>query len=183
MMRHPIRCALHTVCLAVGTLAVSGCAYRLGSLMHPQIETVAIDTVANLTDQPQLTAQFKDRLAMQFLQDGSVRISTPDQADAVVRGCVVSVSTERLASAERRDDDERDADSEAYQTTVYRTTVVVEYELRQPGRASPVIPLTPVRGSADFAGLPDLEIARQAALAQAVNDAAKAVVTGITEAW
>jgi hypothetical protein len=165
-------------------VGLAGCAtYRAGSLMHPQVKTVAVGEFSNATDVPQLGPWLRQRLADQFMLDGSLRLTTLDRADIVVSGRITDVTMAQIAAVKARSDRARADDRNAYQGEIYRTEVSVQFDttLRRDERT--VLPRQTVRGHADFPRLPDIEMARQDSLKQATVDAAARIVAQITEAW
>lgn len=179
---------VRVVCAGLAGLALlsmlAGCQrYHTGSLMHPQIATVAVGDFQNPTAEPRLDVQLKSRLVEQLGKSGSVVVRAVPDADAVLRGRILSTRIDAIASARTRDDAARTQDREAYQPTVFRATVVVEYELIMPGREQPVVAARQAVGTADFARLPDLDVARRQALRLALGDVAVKIAADVTEAW
>ncbi len=70
-------------CLLV-FLSTSSCGYRVGSLMHPQIKTVAIADVKNETTEVLASAIMRKLLAERFQFDNSLKIVSLDKADCIV---------------------------------------------------------------------------------------------------
>ena len=48
-------CRVVAILAAAGTVLLSGCGYRAGSLMHPQIASMAVGSFENATPEPGLT--------------------------------------------------------------------------------------------------------------------------------
>ncbi len=185
--------AHHLLATAGGRLAAAGlgvllfsagCAgYHAGSLMHPQIHSVAVDPIRNTLEEPRLGVLFRERLLAGLMNDGSVRLARKGKADAVISGRIVRVAFGQVARSKTRAKDARVHDWNAYQTTVYRATVAVALTVTVPGRRRPLIPEQTIVGQADFPVLSDLRIARRDALRQALADAARKAVAAVTEAW
>ncbi len=173
---------------AAGALALlPGCAgYRQGSLMHPQIHSVAVGEFKNDTEEAALTAQLRQKLADALMTDGSMTLKTEEKADAVIRGRIVRYEMSGLA-ARRASDADKNTNSasyrDTYQTTIYRTEVVVQYEMIIPGMRTPVLVQREVRGRAEYPPLSDLDVARAEALRRAIQDAARQIAAESTEAW
>ena len=174
---------LSPVLLAV-LLCVSGCrSYRVGSLMHPEVKSVAVGRIENDTDTPQIGPRLRQQLAEELMRDGSLTVTAQDGADAVLHGRIGSVRYSRVAAARKRADDARDTDRDAYQTTIFRVEVTGEFETVLPGREAPLTTSRTVTGRAEFPELPDVRQSRQAALERALNDMAEQAVVDLTEAW
>jgi hypothetical protein len=191
MMRISIPCVRRfaVALLAAGVLLalLPGCAgYRHGSLMHPQIHSIAVGEFANDTEEAGLTVHLRQKLADSLMTDGSVTLKSEEKADAVLRGRILKYEMSSLA-ARRASDATKNSSStslrDTYQTTIYRTEVVVEFELIIPGMRTPVLERREVHGRAEYTPLADLEIARAEALRRAIQDAARQISAETTEAW
>ena len=167
----------------LGLLLSSGCQYHVGSVMHPQVSSIAVGVIANDTGEPSFSSILRGQLSEQFMRDGSLRLTDVGKADAVVEGEIVKYRTRKLARSEVREDRARDEDSDAYQTVIYRAEVFVTYRVRVPGYETPLLKDVRVTGTADFSRFPDMIIPRQAAFRQALNDAALQICSSVTEGW
>ncbi len=167
----------------VGVGLLSGCQYQGGSLMHPQVKTMAVGRVDNATREPQLEGLFKAKLADKIMTDGSVSLAPADQADAILNATVRSISFEALAATKQRDKAARQDDKDEYQTSLYRALVTVEVTVMVPGKTTPLVSTRTIQGVGDFNQLPDLQVARRAAYDLALRDAAAKAIAEVTEAW
>jgi outer membrane lipopolysaccharide assembly protein LptE/RlpB len=103
-------------------MLVSGCGYHLGEIKPTpmrRVTTIAVPAFKNETLLPRLEAQTADAVAKQFQQDGTYRIESSDQADAIVEGTIVSV--ERLPM--------RIFANNVLQTSEFELTVKVKYRV------------------------------------------------------
>jgi hypothetical protein len=158
--------------------------YRAGSVMHPQITSIAIGEFANATDEPALAVQLRKKLAEQFMRDGSVRLDDSRHADVILVGTVRRYDISRAAAAKVRDEEDFPDDRSTYRTSIYNADVEVDFQLLVANQSRRLlIPSQTVTGSADFPEMPDLNITRQSGLQQALHDAAGQIVAAITEAW
>ena len=173
-------------CLATalpGLLLLAGCSgYHAGSLMHPQIKTLAVGEFRNDTEEAFLTAALRQKLADAFTVDGSVRVVAPEAADVVVRGTIKQIGVQSIAS-HRLAENVRDGNRDNYQTQIYRVSVEVAWELVLPNRRRPVLDSRPAKGAAEFSSLPDFHVARNEALRRALADAAEQIRNGVVEGW
>jgi len=171
------------VVTAGALVAVSGCQYQWGPVAHPQIHSLAVGTFANDTRESTATAGLRGKIAEALSKEPGIALAQPDTADAIVQGRVMTVSQHQLARAKLRNDADVRDDADAYQTSLYRLEVVVEYEVRIPGYAKPFIEKRLVTGQADMGNWPDQQIMRASALTLALADAATQIVAAVTEAW
>mgnify|MGYP002642230095 CR=1 FL=1 len=173
--------ALLAVALLAGTV---GCrSYQMGDLMHPQIESIAVGSFQNDTDEARLGSLLQSKLAEQLMVDGSVNVAAATNADAILQGKIVSYAINQLASSRIREKTNRDRESDAYQPAIWRATVTVEFELVRPGSTEALLTKSRTTGYADLSRFPDLNVSRQEGLKLAVNDAATRVTSAVTEAW
>jgi len=188
-MNQRVRSTLRSLKAAAGLVAAvsifaGGCAgYHLGGLMHPQVRNIAVGQFENTLDEPGLGARFRDMLVAALLTDGSVHVTTPDRADAVIEGRIVQYKFSESARAKVRSEKERSTDRDAYQTTVFKAKVVVAYTLRVPGRTRPLLDERRVVGIAEFPAMPDMRKAHTTGLEAALRDAAVRTAASVTEAW
>jgi hypothetical protein len=176
-------CRVAAALAAAGAVLLSGCGYRAGSLMHPQIASMAVGSFENATPEPGLTGILRSRLAEHIVSDGSVLLADVDSADAEMTGTIRDVAFNRVASVKAREEDDAIEDADEYQTGIYRVKVLVEYEVRVPGYQNPLIGMQTVAGTADFSRMHDMQLSRNEAVRLALNDAARKMVAGTTEAW
>lgn len=168
--------------LLVGIMAgFSGCAgYHQGSLMHPQIQTVALGNIVNKTDEPRLASLTRSLLAEQFQKDGSLRLVSRAKADCIVN---VQITDYRLRSLGQTQSSSSDTDQQQYRTNIYGVDVELSFQTLIPGRVRPLIPAQTVIGHAEFTEQTDLDVVRRDGFKQAVYQACAKVVAGIVEAW
>ena len=103
-------------------LTLSGCGYHLGEIKPTpmrRVTTIAVPAFKNDTLLPRLEAQTADAVAKQFQQDGTYRIESSDQADAILEGTIVSVERQPM----------RVFANNVLQTSEFELTVTVKYRV------------------------------------------------------
>ena len=166
---------------ALGLLAAlaavpTGCGllgYRLGTTLPPDIRSVHVPAFVNATREPQLEAETTRATIAELQRDGTLRIATADEADAVLTVTLTAVTEETLRF--RRD----------------RADTGEEFRLRIEGVASltkratgeRVVADQPVAGRATFEFVGDMAASRQAALPDAARDLARSIVSALVEHW
>ena len=103
-------------------LSISGCGYNLGEIKPTpmrRVTTLAVNTFKNQTLIPRLEAQTADAVVKQFQQDGTYRVESADQADAIVEGTIVSVERQPM----------RVFASNVLQTSEFELTLIVKYQV------------------------------------------------------
>jgi len=169
---------------AAGVLLIgAGCQYTWGPVTHPQIRSLAVGTFANDTRESSATAALRGRIAEKVSTEPGLQLAEPDQADAIVEGRILKITQKQLARAKVRKERDREDDSDAYQTVLYRMDVTVEYQVRIPGYDKPFVQRREVVGQADMGRWPDQQVYRANALGLALADAAGQIVASVTEAW
>jgi hypothetical protein len=157
---------------------LSGCGYKVGSLMHPQVKSIAIAPVVNETRFFNLASQVRGLLAESFQVDGSLQLTNENKAD-----CIIYT---RILKAEFKDmyltDNDANLDDE-YTPRQWRVVLTVEFTVMIPGNAEPLVAKQTVLGSTDFMTKGDLENSRRNALKQAALSASRLIVSAVTENW
>jgi len=168
-----------------GSLSLfSGCtSYNWGFVSHPQIKTIGISEFENKTDHPSLAILLRKKLAEHVMRDGSLRLTDCEDADITLKGAIRNYEFGRAGAAEIRDEEDLPDNRSAYQTSIYSAKVKINYSTMIPSQNKTLMSDWSVTGKADFPEMPDLTISRQSGLQQALNDAAKQMVSSITEAW
>ncbi|HBP08509.1 LPS assembly lipoprotein LptE [Victivallis lenta] len=170
---------IHLAALAAFLLVVcGGCGYRVGSLMHPQIKTVAVAPVQNETVEYNLTAQVRNLLCERFMVDGSLKLVDEKEADCIVYARVTDVRFAEVSWA--KNDKDRD---DIFLPNEWSVTLTIEYSVIIPGRVQPLVAAKKVTGTANFETGPDQMIGRLNGVRQAAYDASKNVVSSFTEGW
>lgn len=153
-----------------------GCGYHIGSLMHPQIKTIAIAPVENKTLGYHLAADLRSLLCERFMVDGSLKLKDIKNADCILYAKVVDAQFNEVSSISRNDD-------ENYNANEWSVTIKVEFSVIIPGRKIPLISTRTVSGKANFQGMGDMETGRSQGIQKACYDAATQVVQYTTEGW
>ena len=151
----------------------TSCGYRMGSMMHPQIKTVAIAPVRNNTREVLAATVMRRQLEENFMRDGSLKLTSMEKADCIVYCQVNSVSQSAVAW----DDDDEDRPFE------FRLTVKGSFTVLMPGHTMPLVKHRAVSGSCNYQFLTDPAIGKEAGLTQACRKMAEMVVQYTTEAW
>ena len=160
---------------AAAAVVLPGCGYKFGSTMHPQINSVAVAPVTNETLSYNASAILRQKLSEAFTVDGSLKLKTIGSADCIVYARIIKVSYKESSGHLRSDDD--------FLPNEWTVTADVEYSVIIPGRAKPLIGPQKVSGKAEFVSDADLENSRLNGARQALFDAARSIVSNLTEAW
>ena len=161
--------------LAASVAFLCGCGYRIGSLMHPQIESIAIAPVTNETVAYNLAPQVRGLLCETFQQDGSLQLRRESSADCILYARITGVSFSSSTWSSTYDD-------ENYVPSQWSVKVTIEYTVVIPGELKPLVKGKQT-GSATFMTGADMEAGRTNGIRLAAFDAAKKIVHSVTEAW
>ena len=170
-----IRLSLLSLVL-VSAVFLPGCGYHLGSIAHPQIKTVAIADVKNETFEVLASALLRNTLAERFQFDNSLKLTTLDKADCIVYARIVNIYNHNVTWRYNSRSDE-------FKANDFRISVTVEYVVRIPGRAQPLVPKNTVTSSTLYLFTHDPAIGRFSALKQAMLRVSDLIVNATTEAW
>ena len=154
----------------------SSCGYHLGSIMHPQIKSIAIAPVKNDTTEPDVSAWLRQSFAEQFEFDASLKVKSIENADCILYAKVNEVKTTATSFSSYDGD-------QTFSPAEFSVSVKVEYTVIIPGRTSPLIETREVVGEARYQVAADHNIARRRGVQQACREAAKKAVIYVVEAW
>lgn len=163
--------------MLLGILAVfSGCGltgYRLGTALPPDIRSVHVPAFENRTREPQLEAEATQATIREIQRDGTLRLTSADDADAILTVILTAVSEESLRFS-------RDAADSAEE---YRLRIEGEMSLVKRATGERIIDSQAVRGRATFEFVGDMTSSRQAAIPEASQDLARSIVSAFVEHW
>ena len=154
-----------------------GCGYNVGYITHPDIKTVGIGKITNLTDQPRLASELREKLKESFMVDGSIKFVSSAEADIVINGKITNYSVNNAGSVSA---DQREQGN-GFFASIYRTTLTFSYDVKTNKNWD--IQSNTVSGYADYTELIDQQEEKRNSLRRAAYEVSKQVVTNITEAW
>lgn len=152
------------------------CGYSTGSIMHPQIRSIAIADVKNETMEVQAAALLRGILAERFQFDNSLKVTTPDKADCIVYAQIVSVSTVNISW----NSDETD---QVFRPSMFRLTAKVKYTVRVPGQARDLVPSGELSANSTYQYTHDPSLGKRNGLRQAFLLISDRIVNAVTEGW
>ena len=166
------------ICAAIPLLclAVSGCGYHMGSVMHPQVQTIAIAPIKNETLEEFATPCMRQALAEQFQIDNSLSVKTVEAADCVLYGRITKIKTTGIGFDSTNNE-------QTYTPAEFALEITFEFTVIIPGRSKSLINLRQVSGKAAYQVTADNEIARRRGIQMACRDAAQKAVVYTVEAW
>ena len=123
--------------MSLMVIFLSSCGYHMGSMMHPQIKTVAIAEVRNETREVLAGTIMRKQLAERFQFDNSLKITTPEKADCIVMCRILSVKNAGVVWKSTDED-------MTFRPSEFSITVNAEFTVTIPGSAKPLVPLRKV---------------------------------------
>lgn len=165
-----------TVVAAFLAVVIGGCGYRIGSIMHPQIHSIAIAPVTNETAAYNVGPQVRGLLCECFQQDGSLQLKRESNADCILYARVTHIEFKKSSWSSYND-------AEKYVPIEWKVTMTIEYSVVIPGDLKPLMPKKNAKGSATFMTGADMEAGRVSGIRQAAFDASKKIVHAVTEGW
>lgn len=158
------------------TALLSGCAavgYNLGSMLPPEIQTVHVPNVVNQTNEPLIETEITRAVLDEIQRDGSLKLASPDLADALLEIAVTHYDIVPLAF----DSDRLTAAEE------YRIFLTAGFRLTNLKTGEILAQSTGVRGDATFEFAGDLTSSKARGLPLAATDLANDIVQGVVEYW
>ena len=167
-----------TLLLAV---LLSGCGYHVGSMMHPQVESIGIAPVVNETAFFNSAAALRSLLCETFMTDGSLKLKDMKKADCVLYARITGIKFKETTIS---DSSEGHTDYRAeFTPNQWKVTVTIQYSVEIPGRAGALLGTRTASGSAMFESSADMQTARENGVRQALYQAARNITAQVTEAW
>lgn len=157
-------------------LCFVSCGYHMGSMMHPQVSSIAIAEIRNDTKEPNLSAIARNQIAAQFQLDNSLKLTTKEKADCILYCRIVNAKQTTSRYTPSTEDD-------SYEPAEFSYTVSAEFEVVVPGHSKPLIPKRSVSGSSKFYYNGDPESGKRGGMRQACFELSKQIVEYTTEAW
>lgn len=152
----------------------AGCAgYRVGSMLPGDVKTVFVPAVVNKSSEPLIEVEITQSLIRKIQQDGSLRIATEAEADAILTVALTGYKLEAVAYR-------KDVRAAANQ---YRINLAANFVMRRTKDASVVAEAPTVVGSAVFDVTGDLSSSKLTGNPQAASDLADKIVQRIVEYW
>ncbi len=161
---------------AFGLLLSCGCGYQLGSMMHPQVKTIAIEPVTNETLFPYVSDEMRNMLCESFVVDGSLKVKNLKTADCILKCKVTEITISEVAQADFDDD-------KVSRTTEWSAAIKAEFTVIIPSHKKPLIGLRKISCNARFQGYGDYTTMQRQGIKQAAYNAAQKIVHDTTEAW
>ncbi len=161
---------------AILLIMSAGCGYQVGSIMHPQVKTIAIAPLKNETIEAMATQFMRQALAEQFDIDRSLSVKQIEEADCVMYGRILEVKTTSIGFDSKNNE-------QTYQPAEWGLKIRFEFTVIVPGRSKPLINTREVEGVATYQVTTDNDIARRRGVQQACRDAAQKAVVYTVEAW
>lgn len=155
---------------------LSRCAgYRIGDVKPNylrDIKSIAVLNFKNNTFHPRVETLVANSVVKQFQQDGTYKITTPDKADAVLDGVIVSVNRGPVRSVR----------GNVLATNEFNLGINVGYTLRGRDGKPLAGPGNITGGTSFFVGF-DVTTDERQALPVAAEDLAVRLVSQISEGW
>ncbi len=166
--------------LSLAILLLASCAtYHFGTALPAEQRKMAVAEVENLTSETALGGLVQNALHECILNTPGLKLSSEENAGLSITLSLDNLDQNKLARARTRDADARHDKSDSYQTVLYRMTVRCRYTAT-PTDGSPVREGS-VQATADVPLMQDINLAQQAALTQLARNAARQVLSELTE--
>ena len=139
----------------IAVFLTTGCGYKVGNLMHPQVKSIAIAPVSNDTMLYNAAALMRGALAECFQSDGSLKLTSEGTADCILYARVTKAVFHQISWENNANDDD-----DEFLPDQWQVTVTAKIMIMIPGKADPLIRETTINGSTKFVTGGDLENSR-----------------------
>jgi hypothetical protein len=154
-------------------LTFSACVgYKLGSPLSSEVKTIHVKPFANRCKEPFADIQARSAVITRFQEDGTLKITEDETADAILECSVDKIKLEPL----RYDRDDMTKPNE------YRMFVTITYVLKKTTNKK-VLAEGAVDGETTFNFAGNMAGTKRSAMPKACEDMAKRLVAEITETW
>ncbi|MCI7644430.1 MAG: LPS assembly lipoprotein LptE [Lentisphaeria bacterium] len=169
---------LRNIIICSCTLLVSLCTgcYHIGSMMHPDVKSIAVAPVVNETTAYNASMNMRKALLEQFMRDGSLKLVNQKAADCIMYGRIINVDVVMVIN-------DQEDHGDTYIPQEWKATVKYEFSVIIPGRKEPLVSKREVSGSANFQVQADMNPNQLNGIYAACQDAAYNAVVATTEAW
>ncbi len=155
-------------------LAGGGCVgYRVGTMLPPDIKTIAVPTFINKTTEPQLEVATTQAAVQQFQRDGSLEITQKEYADALLE--VTLTHFELIPMAYDKD---RGTTAQEYRILIHASVLCTRTDTGEVLAEDPQ-----VEGRAIFLKTGDLSSSKRTELPEAAKHLAHNIVKRVVDAW
>jgi len=148
---------------------VVGCGYRLGSLLPPDLKTIAVPMFINKTIEPELETFVTNGIIDELIADGTLEVTEEENADTILLGEIIDYNKEPIRFTE----DEV--------TREYRLIIAVRLVFKDQRHDEIMWKATRVEGESTFFIESSLHEAELEALPDAILDLSHDVVEKVVE--
>jgi len=165
---------VQALCSTLMLTALTGClGYNLGTTLPHDIQNLHVPTFKNETSEPLLEVDTTDAAIAQFQFDGSLRITEPALADAVLNVTLKNYTLEPISY-----DRDKTTKTQEYRARIYASVVLIRM-----ANDEVILDNPSVEGEATFFVTGDMTSSKKRARPELAEDLAKNLVDAITQTW
>jgi hypothetical protein len=151
----------------------TGCAsYKLGTVRDPGFKTIFIENFKSEVDEPALENLVTTSVIQQFQKDGTLVVTSQDQADVILRGKIVSFDMTPVRYSRENE----------LTTTEVTMSIGVKYTLTKKGQNRPYAQ-GDVSGSTGFFVGNDIQSDKRQGVPLAAQKLGSRIVSNLVEGW
>ncbi len=151
--------------------AISGCGYRVGSLLPAHMKTISVPNFINRTLEPAIEIPVTNGVIERFQVDGTLEVVPEEDADTLLIGEIIDYKREGLRLSSTDDS-----------TTEFRLTIAVRLTFKDLKTGEVLWVADRVEGEAEFLPGASGPEAERAALPLVIEDLAEDVVSKVVDA-
>ncbi len=169
---------MRTLCAAaLLVFSLGGCAgYHIGPVQPyylRAVHSIAVPTFKNGTLIPRISVLVTSTVIKQFQQDGTYRIATEENADAILKGEIETITRAPARSVR----------GNVLATTEFSLTMRIRYSLTERGTGKVLAAPSEVYGTTSFFVGDDITTDERQALPLAAEELAVRLVSQLSEGW
>ena len=149
------------------------CGYRTGTSLAPNVTSIHVSSFNNRTGDPDVETVATSATVREFQKDGSLRMSSTDEADAIIEATVTGLTLEPL----------RYSKDSATETTEFRLLLTANVIVKDRKTGKTISTHQDLTGKTTFVPGGDLSSAKRLAIPAAARDLAHVIVAAVVEAW
>lgn len=149
------------------------CGYRTGTSLAANVTSIHLSSFNNRTGDPDVETAATSATVREFQKDGSLRMSSAEEADAIVEATVTGLTLEPL----------RYSKDSATETTEFRLLLSANVIVKNRKTGKTISTHQDLTGKTTFVPGGDLSSSKRLAIPAAARDLAHAIVAAVVEAW
>jgi len=156
----------------LGAILLSGCAYKLGTVHDPGYKRMFVENFRSDVDEPGLENLVSTTIVKQIQNDGTVQVTSLEDADVVLRGRIVEFKMTPVTYSR----------SNELTPTEATMSITASYTITRKGETSPLYKGRITGNTSLFIGN-DLQSDKRQGVPLAAEDLGRQIISQIADQW